>query len=156
MDEAAMLLNRHRTVVIQAADDNGQPVSYYIEPGGAVGRQEFWAGVPARLLGFRRDSDATDVEIELLAFYGYPQEAVGLYPVFEDRDGATWTSDKPIVSVRAAEEPEGRPDGEAVKQLEGPAADGRAEVAEQGSGDAPAAPQGLLAKALRALMRYST
>jgi hypothetical protein len=99
-DEAAALFNPSTTFVIQPAGDNPQPYPYYIEPGGAVGRQDVWNGNPERLVGFQRDLREMQVDLELDAFYDNPQQAVGMYAVFEDSNDEMWTLQAPIASVR--------------------------------------------------------
>jgi hypothetical protein len=106
-DETAALFNGSMTFVLQPAGDNPQPYPYYIEPGGAVGRQDVWKGSPARLVGFQRDLREKEVDLELDAFYKNPQQAVGMFAVFEDSEGEMWTREVPIASVRPTEPSKG-------------------------------------------------
>lgn len=65
---------------------------------GAVGRQDFWKGEPARLLGFQR-GDAHRVDVTAATFWHLPEQVVGMRPVFQDADGGIWSHMNPITHV---------------------------------------------------------
>lgn len=77
------------------------PYPYFIDKKGMVGRQDFWKGSPLKLIGFNgnpetgHDSKTIDVKI----FLKDPQKAVGLYPIFEHKDGEWFTYSDKITRV---------------------------------------------------------
>ena len=79
------------------------PYPWHIEDDGAVGRQDFWHGDPARLVGFQRD----DVQRVVLTtedwLAGDADAAVGLKPVFVDSNGDMWNDDRPVQTVTVTE-----------------------------------------------------
>jgi hypothetical protein len=99
-EAATRALNSTRTLVLQFAGDNASLIC--VLPGGLVlrpcGRR------PAQLVGFGRDVESVDVDVDLSAFYGNPQQVIGLHPVFEADDRGPWTGHKPIASVCTARE----------------------------------------------------
>lgn len=66
---------------------------------GDVGRQEFWKGTPARLIGFQDNADVQRVNLWLDDFAADPQKAVGKYPVFVKDNGDMYNTTVPITDV---------------------------------------------------------
>lgn len=109
-----MTKNLERQITIQPANSaDGSydvhkplPYPYHIGEGGLVGRQDFWAGEPAALVGFQNDPNVQHVDVHFTEFWDNPQIAVGKYPVLVDHDGGMWNHTHPIsdVSVHAVTE----------------------------------------------------
>lgn len=70
---------------------------------GDVGRQEFWKGDPARLMGFQATAEVQRVVLFMEDFFADPQKAVGMFPVFQRENGSMYNTIVPItdVTVRA-------------------------------------------------------
>lgn len=75
------------------------PYPYHIEKDGAVGRQDFWNGNPARLVGFSEKPKAGNVDLELAQFIEKPELAISMFPVFEKSDGSWYTDTNYIAGV---------------------------------------------------------
>lgn len=78
---------------------NGQlPYPYHIDAGAQVGRQEFWKGAPLQLICFaRRGKQVSSLTFE--EFWKTPKKCIGLYPVFEHRNGEWYTYEEPVESI---------------------------------------------------------
>lgn len=77
-----------------------QPYPYHIGGAdGAVGRQDFWNGEPERLLGFQAKRRVQVIDLTAAMFWDEPEQAVGMYPVFQDRDGGIWSMIYPVTHV---------------------------------------------------------
>lgn len=96
------------------------PYPYHIEPGGVVGRQDFWRGSPSRLMGFQRGTECR-VVLTIDEFEKQPERAVGFCPVFIDepsqsdkavlgrdlhpsRSPEMWADTRPITRVSVVEQ----------------------------------------------------
>lgn len=66
---------------------------------GAIGRQDFWAGNPAQLIGFADEPDTGEVDFLFDDWLAEPERAIGCYPVFAAADGEFSTGDTPIESI---------------------------------------------------------
>jgi len=82
--------------------DGKLPYPYFIDESGMVGRQDFWKGEPLELIGF--DINPTDhgmsgQSIDLKEFLKNPQIAVGMYPIFKDKNDNWHTYEDEIKSV---------------------------------------------------------
>ncbi|TVU61595.1 hypothetical protein FQP90_13725 [Paenarthrobacter nitroguajacolicus] len=88
------------TIKIQQAEIAGVlPYPYFIDvPTGNVGRQDFWRGHPAKLIGFA-SSDEFDVALTLPDFIDSPGRAHGLRPIFENSNGAWFTHPQAVEST---------------------------------------------------------
>lgn len=73
------------------------PFPYHIDTAGNVLRQDFWQGEPLRLVGFQRTKEQR-VDLLEADWDGSDQQVAGMYPVFEDADGAFWNHKFPVVS----------------------------------------------------------
>ena len=80
--------------------DLKQPYPYFISEDGLVGRQDFWNGVPHRLLGFNNKPIPGEISLPFNEFKKDIQKAIGLYPVFEDKNGDIRTYTVPVVNVK--------------------------------------------------------
>lgn len=67
---------------------------------GAVGRQDYWAGQPARLIGFSDTSETGKVDFPHGDWVLEPERAIGCYPVFEYASGQFFTGESPIESIQ--------------------------------------------------------
>lgn len=89
-----------RSISIQPAPTKDDPLKlpypYHIDSDGNVGRQEFWRGHPAKLVGFAKRPKAGEVDVEFDDFWMVPEVSVDLYPVFENADGGMFTLLSPI------------------------------------------------------------
>ena len=75
------------------------PYPFHVDPEtGDVGRQDFWKGDPARLLGFQR-GNIQRVDLTVKAWAADPQQAVGMCPVFLRADGSMFNLTNPIMTV---------------------------------------------------------
>lgn len=73
------------------------PYPFHIEPDGAVARQDFWRGEPARLAGFQRDADENRVDVRVEDWLADPElDVTGTFPVFVDADGSIWRHAFPV------------------------------------------------------------
>lgn len=54
---------------------------------GQVGRQDFWNGKPARLVGFVQDPETQQIDLGFADFFAEPGKARGMHPVMEDSEG---------------------------------------------------------------------
>lgn len=82
------------------------PYPYHIEvPTGKVGRQDFWKGKPLSLVCFLHEPAANptfaqiDKALPLSKFLRHPKKCIGMYPVFEYKNGEWYTSAWPIDSI---------------------------------------------------------
>lgn len=76
------------------------PYPYHIgDANGAVGRQDFWNGEPERLIGFQATRKRQVVDLFAAKFWDEPAQAIGMYPVFQDRDGGVWNMSYPVTEV---------------------------------------------------------
>ena len=92
-------------ITIQPAGENGGvgvlPYPYHvIVTDGAIGRQDYWRGDPAMLIGFADEPGKPDVDILREDWVGEPERAVGCYPVFATAGGEFATGTVPIESVQ--------------------------------------------------------
>ena len=76
------------------------PYPYFIDEKGFIGRQDFWKGKPKKLLGFYNFPESGDITLMFEDFWVEPERCVGLYPVFEHKNGEWFTSKIPIESIR--------------------------------------------------------
>lgn len=78
------------------------PYPYFIDMRGKVGRQDFWKGKPLRIIGFnpKPKSGYMPKSITSLEFLLKPKLAIGMYPIFEHKDGQWFTYKDPIASVK--------------------------------------------------------
>lgn len=67
---------------------------------GAIGRQDFWNGKPARLVGFVSDPEAQRIDLRLAQFLAEPGKARGMHPVMQDSEGGWATYAGAIESVQ--------------------------------------------------------
>ena len=79
------------------------PYPYFIGEDGGVGRQDFWKGNPAKLIGFSPTTKAGDFSLGVKKFMEEPQKAVGLFPVFADASDNWSTYTEAIESVTVIE-----------------------------------------------------
>jgi len=79
------------------------PYPWFITKDGMVGRQDFWRGKPAQLVGFVFEPDTTgDVDLSFDQFWADGTDAVGMFPVFAHADGSFNTyGHRRIAAVRA-------------------------------------------------------
>lgn len=75
------------------------PYPYFIKKDGKVGRQDFWKGNPSHLIGFSSLPKSGNVDLVFQDFWSSPEKAVGMYPVFADKDNEWVTKTDPIQSV---------------------------------------------------------
>ena len=67
------------------------PYPYFVSSRGLIGRQDFWKGKPYKLLGFSAVPKAGSIDLMFSEFWKKPQLAVGMYPVFSDKND-NWTT----------------------------------------------------------------
>ena len=75
------------------------PYPYFIYADGRVGVQKYWKGNPLSLLGFAVKPITGEMKIFLKDFIFDPDSAVGLYPVFQTKEGKWFTSKDAIENV---------------------------------------------------------
>lgn len=68
----------------QEQEDLTLPYPYFIDKDGSVGRQDFWKGKPAKLLGFSFMPKAGKIDLSFKDFWSKQKLALGLFPVFAD------------------------------------------------------------------------
>lgn len=91
-------------LVIQPEESGGVlPKPFFIGKDGLVGRQDFWRGAPAQLVGFVHRPDTTgEIDLEFDEFWADGDAALGMCPVFAHADGTFNTyGHRRIASVRA-------------------------------------------------------
>lgn len=76
------------------------PYSFAIDDTGAVQGQDFWQGVPERIVGFQNDADVQRIDVWWVDVVLNPALAVGKYPVFSERGGGLWTYTVAIESTQ--------------------------------------------------------
>ena len=76
------------------------PYPYFIDKKGMVGRQDFWKGKPKKLVGFSIKPKTGDINFDLKDFLRKPKAAIGMYPVFENKDGNWVTKTISIESIK--------------------------------------------------------
>jgi hypothetical protein len=104
-DEAAKVLNSGQTFLLERGPDSVhhlRPCSLYVKPGGMLCPGRLAENPSLRLVGFRPDAEATDVEVDVDAFYRRPQQVVGMFAVVKHPEGGLSTDTEPIESVRVA------------------------------------------------------
>lgn len=87
------------------------PYPYHVGPDGKIGRQEFWRGDPAELIGFAKRLDVHRVDLDLDHFLKNPTKAVGMYAVLGDAEGNWRTDGAPVESVSIHESGKDNPSG---------------------------------------------
>jgi len=90
-----------KTITLQPKErkDMVLPYPYFIDVKTAkVGRQDFWKGKPLKLICFAMKG-ATQSSLLFKDFVKNPKACVGLYPVFEEKDGEWYTYKDPIANV---------------------------------------------------------
>lgn len=82
-------------------EDGTLPYPFFINADGNVGRQDFWKGRPLKLVGFngKPNTGVDSKTIDLKLFLEKPKRAIGLYPIFEHKDGEWFTYKDPIQSI---------------------------------------------------------
>lgn len=94
-----LTINRARSA------DGERPFPLTIGEHGIVAWQDFWRGDPFRLVGFTETPDGHRIVLTCAQFLAEtddepePRDAVGLFPVFADRDGGYATFTDPVESV---------------------------------------------------------
>jgi hypothetical protein len=99
--------NLERQISVQVANtttgeyDVRQPLPYpyHVGPEGVIGRQDFWKGEPARLIGFQSSADVQRCDVYFTEFWENPEVAVGKFPIFSDAGGGFWNHRHPVTSV---------------------------------------------------------
>lgn len=83
--------------------DGGTPLPLTIDQHGYLGNQDFWRGNMWRLIGFTADPDVNEIHLQREEFLAEPDRAVGMHPVFMDRQRkwATWNG--AVETVRTQE-----------------------------------------------------
>ncbi len=66
---------------------------------GNVGRQDFWKGEPAALVGFQRELTEQRIDITVSSFAQNPDTVVGMFPVFTNDAGNFYTLTTPVTST---------------------------------------------------------
>ena len=76
------------------------PMPYFISSvNGMVKKQNYWEGMPLKLLGFSKGKETGKMEIQVIDFFFSPKRAIGKYPVFETKDGKWYTSQRKVASI---------------------------------------------------------
>lgn len=92
-----------KTITIQPREleDMTLPYPFHIDEKGNVGRQDFWKGKPLKLIGFNGNPnpEVDKKTINVSMFLKSPKKAIGLYPIFENKNGDWNTYKDPIESV---------------------------------------------------------
>lgn len=102
------------SITIQPAPSADDPLKlpypYIIEvPTGYVLRQDFWKGAPLSLVCFLHEaatnptSEQIDKALHLSKFLRHPKKAIGMYPVFQYKNGDWRTHATPIETIRIKE-----------------------------------------------------
>lgn len=96
----------------QMTDDGTEltklPYPFHVNDDGTIGRQDFWQGDPAAVIGFQAKLDVQHVDLFWSDFLTDPQRAVGMYLVTRDRAGTWSTHENAIQSVTMHDEPNAR------------------------------------------------
>jgi len=79
--------------------DGFLPYPYFIKSDALVGRQDFWKGKPLKLLGFSKIPKAGDIDLMFGDFKKNTSKAIGMYPVFANKDNNWVTYSEQIESV---------------------------------------------------------
>lgn len=92
-------------IKIQPTEVNGtSPYPYFISEDGAVGRQDFWKGRPAKLIGFSSKFKTGELDLMWREFWADPKKAIGKFPVFADTNDNWYTADQIIDDVKVLED----------------------------------------------------
>jgi hypothetical protein len=83
-----------------------QPYPFFVYEDGSVGRQDYWKGRVAGIVGFTRDSNAFQIDLPWTDVVRDPQGAVGTYVVTTD-DKGVWTTWETAVETMSVIEPTG-------------------------------------------------
>jgi hypothetical protein len=78
-----------RITLQQSARTNGVlPYPFHVDAAtGDIGRQDFWRGNPAAVIGFQRDADVHTIDLAWADAVADPQQAVGMFTVTVDSGG---------------------------------------------------------------------
>lgn len=84
--------------------DDGQeltklPYPFYVNEDGEVGRQDFWQGDPAHVIGFQRDLAKQSIDLWWDEVVQDPKQAVGTYLVTTSAEGVWSTHQIAIAEV---------------------------------------------------------
>lgn len=80
--------------------DGRLPYPFHIDEHGLVGRQDFWNGEPWTLIGFEDpNADRRSIVLAREAWMADPNQAVGLWPVFQDHHRTWSTYPTPVTDV---------------------------------------------------------
>ncbi len=95
-------MEKEKRIKIQPAEmlDRTLPYPYFIDKDGLIGRQDFWKGKPYKLLGFSKMPKTGSMKLSFKDFWKEPKKAIGMYPVFTDKDDDWTTSFNEIESVK--------------------------------------------------------
>jgi hypothetical protein len=75
------------------------PYPFHTDETGNIGRQDFWKGDPLRVIGFAKDSAVQELTLRWTQALADLQQAVGMYLVTEDSNGAWSTHDSAVGSI---------------------------------------------------------
>lgn len=81
---------------LAAGPEHDLPYPFVVQPDGSIDGQDFWKGEPERLLGFQT-GDEQAITMWWRQARIYPDRAIGLRPVFIDRDGTMWAHTRDVV-----------------------------------------------------------
>ena len=105
-DSEAAEDGREDCLTIQPAPENDSlgarlPYPYHVfVADGVVGRQDFWKGNPASVVGFAKRAGRCAVDLTFTAWKNEPSKAVGMFCVFADASGDFTADVRPIASVQ--------------------------------------------------------
>lgn len=76
-----------------------RPYPFFVRKDGSVGRQDFWAGLVVRVVGFQRDLAVAAVDLSWTEAWADPARAVGMYLVTSNESGEWSTHQTAIESI---------------------------------------------------------
>lgn len=76
------------------------PYPFFIDEKGLVGRQDFWKGSPYQLVGFNDIPFAGNIKLTFDKFKQNIDKAIGMYPVFRNKDGTIETHTNIIEKIK--------------------------------------------------------
>ena len=76
------------------------PYPFHVNVHGEIQRQDFWKGMPERVIGFVSDLHRQEIDLDWDVIFREPQRAVGQYVVTQDRTGQWATHTLAIMRVQ--------------------------------------------------------
>lgn len=91
---------KSRTIQEQEMPNGTLPYGFIVDAKGNVGRQDFWKGHPAKVIGFSKTAAAGSIDLFFAQFWKNPELAIGMHLVVADNKDEWGTRILRVESVR--------------------------------------------------------